>query len=74
MQQGALQCAVHADESGKWHGKTPRGVPVHWHTFLREVEDAPMLIIAQEFLDAFPVHQFEYTGAYICKPLAKIVA
>jgi NADH dehydrogenase [ubiquinone] 1 alpha subcomplex assembly factor 7 len=40
------------------------GVPVTWHAHLRQVpepEDTPSLVIGQEFLDAFPVHQFVYT-------------
>lgn len=61
VQQQALRCQVNVDEEGRWHGRTPAGIPVRWRTFLREVEDAPMLLVAQEFLDAFPVHQFEYT-------------
>jgi NADH dehydrogenase [ubiquinone] 1 alpha subcomplex assembly factor 7 len=32
-------------------------VPVHWHTALDEVPGGPCIIIANEFIDALPVHQ-----------------
>jgi len=38
-------------------------VPVYWHHALQQVpqdENIPILAIGQEFLDASPVHQFEY--------------
>jgi NADH dehydrogenase [ubiquinone] 1 alpha subcomplex assembly factor 7 len=35
-------------------GKTP-----HWHDLLDEVPDGPAILIANEFLDALPVRQFE---------------
>ena len=44
-------------------GLTPRGTPVNWYyTFnqLPENSDTPCLVVAQEFLDVFPVHQFVY--------------
>lgn len=35
------------------------GVSVTWHSFFREVPlDRPMLVVAQEFLDVFPIHRF----------------
>ena len=33
----------------------------HWHTHLTEVPERPSLIIANEFFDALPIHQFEKT-------------
>jgi NADH dehydrogenase [ubiquinone] 1 alpha subcomplex assembly factor 7 len=34
---------------------------ITWHPFFSEVPtDIPMLVVAQEFLDVFPVHQFVY--------------
>ena len=33
------------------------GVPVSWHRALEEVPDGPMIILANEFFDALPVHQ-----------------
>ncbi|KAL0772988.1 hypothetical protein Bca101_038139 [Brassica carinata] len=36
------------------------GTPVHWHATLEEVPSGvPTIIIAHEFYDAFPVHQFQ---------------
>jgi NADH dehydrogenase [ubiquinone] 1 alpha subcomplex assembly factor 7 len=32
-------------------------VPVHWHSSLVEVPDGPVIILANEFFDALPVHQ-----------------
>jgi SAM-dependent MidA family methyltransferase len=45
-------------------GKTADGVPVTWYSMLGQIPSSsgPSLIIAQEFLDAFPVHQFVYTN------------
>ena len=43
--------------------QTASGVPVSWYMFLSQVPNGlvPEIIIGQEFLDAFPVHQFVYT-------------
>jgi NADH dehydrogenase [ubiquinone] 1 alpha subcomplex assembly factor 7 len=32
-------------------------VPVHWHRSLEEVPEGPLIILANEFIDALPVHQ-----------------
>ena len=47
---------------------TSRGVPISWYYSLNQLSDQgsdinepPRLIIAQEFLDVFPVHQFVYS-------------
>ena len=32
-------------------------VPMWWHTSLAEVPDGPILVVANEFIDALPVHQ-----------------
>ncbi|CAN0472387.1 unnamed protein product, partial [Ectocarpus sp. 8 AP-2014] len=41
----------------------PGGGEVVWHTNIEQVpKGQPSLFIAQEFLDALPVHQFQYTG------------
>jgi len=43
--------------------KLSNGVTVRWSKFLQQVpRDMPLICIGQEFLDAFPVHQFVYTG------------
>jgi NADH dehydrogenase [ubiquinone] 1 alpha subcomplex assembly factor 7 len=33
------------------------GVPTHWHNELEEVPGGPCIIIANEFVDALPIHQ-----------------
>ena len=32
-------------------------VPVYWHRSLEEVPDGPLIILANEFIDALPIHQ-----------------
>ena len=34
---------------------------ISWHADVELVPDQPMLLIGQEYLDALPVHQFQYT-------------
>ena len=42
--------------------KSSSGVDINWLHLLQEVPiDNPIICIGQEFLDAFPVHQFMYT-------------
>ena len=36
-------------------------VPFTWHARLENVPDAPMILIANEFLDALPIRQYIYT-------------
>lgn len=39
------------------------GLPVHWHDELAGIpEDAPLLLVANEFLDALPIRQFVRHG------------
>jgi len=33
----------------------------NWHDDLRDIPDGPAIVIANEFLDALPIHQFVYT-------------
>ena len=43
--------------------KLSNGITLKWNQFLQQVpKDEPIICIGQEFLDAFPVHQFVYTG------------
>jgi NADH dehydrogenase [ubiquinone] 1 alpha subcomplex assembly factor 7 len=35
----------------------PLGLPIHWHGSLGDVPVGPCLIVANEFIDALPVHQ-----------------
>jgi SAM-dependent MidA family methyltransferase len=34
-------------------------IAAHWHDRLEDVPEAPTLLLANEFLDALPIHQFE---------------
>jgi SAM-dependent MidA family methyltransferase len=33
------------------------GVPVSWHSSLEDIPDGPLIILANEFIDALPIHQ-----------------
>lgn len=39
----------------------PTGVAVHWHGRLEDMPRGPAIVIANEFFDALPVHQFVWT-------------
>ncbi|MFD2185080.1 class I SAM-dependent methyltransferase [Rhodoplanes azumiensis] len=43
------------------------GVPIAWHRDLGEVPDGPTILVANEFFDAFPVHQAEKTRDGWCE-------
>ena len=45
------------------------GVPVAWHETLDGVPDGPTILIAHEFFDAMPVHQFTRTERGWCERL-----
>jgi len=45
---------------------------IHWHHFLSEVPQGPSIYLGQEFLDAFPVHQFAYTNRGWCEKMIDI--
>jgi len=36
-------------------------VDVYWHHRFEEVPEGPVIVIAQEFFDALPAHQFQYS-------------
>lgn len=62
MQASALGCGPSAGAVGV--GKTPAGVAVTWHSDFGTVpdgEDTPLVVLAHEFFDALPVHQFQRT-------------
>ena len=48
------------DENGKLPPEDGSKV-VSWHAELNEIPGGPILLVAQELLDALPVHQFVYT-------------
>ena len=59
LQREKLGCQPVPGSADSWKaGDTT----VNWFNFLEEIpSDRPSLIIGQEFLDVFPVHQFVYT-------------
>ena len=52
---------VYSNES-RW---TKEGMHVHWHGKLGDVPEHPTILLAQEFFDALPVHQFEVRPALV---------
>ena len=36
----------------------PSGLPVHWHVRLDDMPPGPTIVLANEFFDALPIHQF----------------
>jgi len=58
----------------KTDAKLPQ-IPVSWHWTLQSIpDDAPYILIANEFFDALPVHQFQYTERGWCEILVDIDA
>ena len=49
--------------------KTLAGYHVEWHTDFSTLPDGPLIIIANEFLDAFPITQFVRTTSGWCERL-----
>lgn len=53
--------------------RTFGNVPVHWHTSFNQIpSDGPILLIAHEFFDALPVHQFQYTERGWCEVVVDV--
>jgi NADH dehydrogenase [ubiquinone] 1 alpha subcomplex assembly factor 7 len=42
----------------------PTGMAIHWHARLNDIPAGPAIIIANEFFDALPIHQFVWTGGH----------
>jgi SAM-dependent MidA family methyltransferase len=63
-QKEKLQCSgTPTLEDGEEGTRAMDGIPIVWHSFFAEVPKThPIIVIGQEFIDAFPIHQFEYTG------------
>jgi len=75
IQQETLFCSSKSDdgetpptknEQGIVQRKCLQGIQISWYHMLQQIPEktgVPTLVIGQEFLDAFPVHQFVYTKA-----------
>ncbi|CAF2007571.1 hypothetical protein HID58_076895 [Brassica napus] len=72
LQHQNLKCT---DESSseKKAISSPAGTPVHWHATLEEVPSGvPTIIIAHEFYDALPVHQFQKSPRGWCEKMVDV--
>ncbi|KAJ9135191.1 hypothetical protein P3X46_032400 [Hevea brasiliensis] len=53
---------------------TLAGVPISWHASLEQVPSGlPVIIIAHEFYDALPIHQFQRASRGWCEKMVDIV-
>jgi len=84
LNSGSSESSGASAASAGAHGSTPEelglepidegvsgfgGVPVAWHETLDGVPDGPTILIAHEFFDAMPVHQFTRTERGWCERL-----
>ncbi|CAN8255456.1 unnamed protein product [Cochlearia groenlandica] len=72
LQHQNLKCT---DESGseKKDISSIAGTPVYWHATLEEVPSGvPTIIIAHEFFDALPVHQFQKSSCGWCEKMVDV--
>ncbi|XP_020597293.1 protein arginine methyltransferase NDUFAF7, mitochondrial isoform X2 [Phalaenopsis equestris] len=67
LQYNTLKCideAISGDNTAKRITTTLTGAPILWHADLEEVPSGlPTIIIAHEFYDALPIHQFQRTSS-----------
>lgn len=64
LQRNSVGCSGEAAKSpnGVTRMTNEDGIPISWYdTFSQVGNKDPILLVAQEFLDVFPVHQFVYT-------------
>lgn len=66
LQRESLECKgdTARDQQGTVNMTSMGGIPIYWHHMLQQIpddENIPSLVVGQEFLDTFPVHQFVYT-------------
>eukprot|EP00455_Lapot_gusevi_P051806 TRINITY_DN780_c0_g1_i4.p1 TRINITY_DN780_c0_g1~~TRINITY_DN780_c0_g1_i4.p1 ORF type:complete len:510 (-),score=82.11 TRINITY_DN780_c0_g1_i4:36-1565(-) len=64
--------SVPEDERVYLSGTCMNSVPINWHPYLAAVPAGPSLIIAHEFFDALPVHQFVHTERGWCERLVDL--
>uniref|UniRef100_A0A2P2L2W5 Protein arginine methyltransferase NDUFAF7 n=1 Tax=Rhizophora mucronata TaxID=61149 RepID=A0A2P2L2W5_RHIMU len=76
LQYHSLKCTDGDDSSGnveKINISTLAGIPVSWHTSLEQVPSGlPTIIIAHEFYDALPVHQFQRASRGWCEKMVDV--
>ncbi|CAA3012497.1 NADH dehydrogenase [ubiquinone] complex I, assembly factor 7 [Olea europaea subsp. europaea] len=75
LQYENLKCATEdgADENEKRINSTIAESPVSWHAMLEQVPTGlPTIIIAHEFFDALPLHQFQKASRGWCEKMVDI--
>jgi NADH dehydrogenase [ubiquinone] 1 alpha subcomplex assembly factor 7 len=40
----------------------PTGLAIHWHRRIEDLPDGPAIVVANEFFDALPIHQFQWAN------------
>lgn len=73
IQQHSLKCISEADGIVDEQISTLAGNPVSWHATLEQVPTGlPTIIIAHEFYDALPVHQFQEASRGWCEKMIDV--
>ncbi|KAJ6691304.1 PROTEIN ARGININE METHYLTRANSFERASE NDUFAF7 MITOCHONDRIAL [Salix koriyanagi] len=76
LQHHNLKCFVEDDNSDGVEKRTVSmlaGIPVSWHALLEQVPSGmPSIIIAHEFYDALPVHQFQRASRGWCEKMVDV--
>ncbi|KAJ4833818.1 hypothetical protein Tsubulata_043967 [Turnera subulata] len=76
LQHQNLHCTDEVNTGGSVKNKTIStlaGTPVSWHASLEEVPSGlPTIIIAHEFYDALPVHQFQRASRGWCEKMVDV--
>lgn len=76
LQYENLKCMTEDDtdaNSEKQYRSTLSGTPVSWHATLEQVPTGlPTIIIAHEFFDALPVHQFQKASRGWCEKMIDV--
>ncbi|KAJ4900932.1 hypothetical protein Rs2_14883 [Raphanus sativus] len=72
LQHQNLRCADEGSSEKKAISSIA-GTPVHWHATLEDVPSGvPTIIIAHEFYDALPVHQFQKSPRGWCEKMVDV--
>ncbi|XP_042023268.1 protein arginine methyltransferase NDUFAF7 homolog, mitochondrial-like isoform X1 [Salvia splendens] len=76
LQYQKLKCTTEETvdgDSGTRHISTLAGNPVSWHAMLEQVPTGlPTIVIAHEFYDALPVHQFQKASRGWCEKMVDV--
>ncbi|XP_073006764.1 uncharacterized protein [Typha latifolia] len=73
VQYSRLKCTDEYMDGTKRAVSSLSGVPIYWHASLEQVPlGLPTIIIAHEFYDALPVHQFQRTPHGWCEKMIDV--